>query len=169
MCAKTRRAKKRQKVQPTGSLLTIFIVIIIIAILAAAVAYFLYGTRKTEQKIIEKTTTVTKKTIPEKQKVTAKSVLEGTWVSTNDGRMLTIHGISFTLELPSVSDHEIVKGTFRITGNKATIVYAGSKDKCAESPGTYSFKISRKSVIFTVIQDKCPGRKQIFSTTWEKF
>lgn len=166
MCAKTRKMKKQR---PKSSQLSILLVFVIIAILAAAAAYFFFdiGGKKNETSV--KPSVSITKTPSENQHVLIKNPLNGTWVSTSDGRMLEIHGISFTMELPSVSTHQITKGRIHITGNTVIFVYSDSKDKCGENPGTYSFVINNGSLHFSVKHDKCPDRKQIFSATWEKF
>jgi len=166
MCAKKRKLKTQK---PKGSLFSILLVFVIIAVLAAAVTYFFFdiGGKKNETSV--KPSVSVTKTSSENQLVRTKNPLDGTWVSTSDGHMLEIHGASFTMELPSVSSHQIIKGEIHITGNTVTFVYSGSKDKCGEKPGTYSFAINNGSLHFSVKHDKCQDRKQIFSATWEKF
>lgn len=166
MCAKTRKMKKQR---PKSSLLSILLVFVIIAILAAAAAYFFFDTGGKKNETSVKPPISITKTSSKNQHVQAKNPLDGTWVSTSDGRMLEIRGISFTMELPSVSSHQIIKGKIHVTGKMVTLVYSDSKDKCGENPGTYSFVINNGNLRFSVKHDKCPGRKQIFSATWEKF
>ncbi len=168
MCAKTRKLKK-QRQRPKSSLLSILLVFVILSILAAAVAYFFFDIAGKKNETSAKSPVSTTKVSSENQHVRIKNPLDGTWVSTSDGRMLEIHGISFTMELPSVSSHQIIKGEIHITGNTVTLVYSDSKDKCGENPGIYSFVINNGNLRFSVKHDKCPGRKQIFSATWEKF
>ena len=169
MCARTRKSKKHRAQKPKGSLVTILLVFVVISILAAAIAYFFYDIGKSNSKMPAKVSTVTTKTITGNQNVRAKNILDGTWVSTTDGRMLEIHGTSFSMELPSVSEHKITKGRIHINGDIATIIYSGTKDQCTEKPGSYSFVINKGSIRFTAKHDNCPGRKQVFSTTWNKF
>ncbi len=166
MCAKTRKLKKQR---PKSSLLSILLVFVILSILAVAIACFFFDIgRKKNETSVKPSVSITK-TSSENQHVLTKNPLDGTWVNTSDGRMLEIHGISFTMELPSVSSHQIIKGKIHITGNTVTLVYSDSKDTCGENPGTYSFTINNGNLHFSVKHDKCPGRKQIFSATWEKF
>ncbi len=169
MCAKKRTSKRRsvKKQKKSHSYLIIFIVIIAIA--AAAIAYFVYGVGKTKHAFPTKPHTTITKTVHKKKTIRAKSALEGTWVSTSDGRMLEIYGNLFTLELPSVSEHKITKGKISISGNTASILFTGTNDKCSRDAGTYSFVVGKGSIRFSVKHDNCPGRKQIFSTTWERF
>lgn len=169
MCAKTRKLKTRRTKEPKDSLLTIILVLVIISIIAAAIAYFFYDFGKTKSNIPAKAPTGSTKTISENKSTPTKSILDGTWVSSTDGRMLEIHGTVFSMELPSVSEHKITKGQIYIKGNIVTIIYSGTKDKCAENPGTYSFVVNKGSILFIAKHDNCPGRKQVFSTTWEKF
>ncbi len=169
MCAKKRKPKTRRTKKPKGSLFTVLLVFVVISILAAAIAYFFYDIGKTQSNLPAKAPVGTTITVTGNKKALSKSVLDGTWVSTTDGRMLEIHGTSFSMELPSVSEHKVIKGKIHINGDIATIIYSGTKDKCAEKPGTYSFVINKGSIHFTLKHDNCPGRKQVFSTTWDKF
>ncbi len=169
MCAKTRKLRTKRAKEPKGSILTILLLFIIISILTAAIAYFFYNIGKTNSHLPAKMSIGKAKTISKNHNTLTKSILNGTWVSSNDGRMLEIRGTLFSMELPSVSKHEIIKGSIHINGDVVTIIYSGTKDKCSENPGIYSFVINREGVRFSVKHDNCPGRKQIFSTTWEKF
>ncbi len=169
MCAKTRKLKSGRRNDPKGSLFTILIVFVIISILAAAVAYFFYDVGKTRHKTEPVTPTKKPKTEVTKPVVPAENELNGTWVSSNDGRILEIHGNRFTLELPSVSDHEITHGTLAIKGRQVTLFYTGTKDQCLRQPGVYSFQLSKGKLRFIPKQDVCAGRKKIFSALWEKF
>jgi len=166
MCAKKRKLKTQR---PKGSLFSLLLVFVIISILAAAVAYFFFDIGGKKDETSAKHPVSITKTSSENQQVRTKNPLDGTWVSASDGHMLEIKGASFTMELPSVSSHQIIKGEIHVTGDTVTFVYSGSKDECGEKPGTYSFTIDNGSLRFSVKHDKCSGRKQIFSTTWEKF
>ena len=175
MCAKTRKLKtkrgKRNK-KSTGSLFSILLVFVILSVIAAAVAYFFYDIGKTKSKAPVKTPSVSIQKAETKNKtnpIRKKGVLDGSWVSTSDGRILEIHGTSFSLELPSVSNHQLTKGKITVTGNTASIVYTDTENKCAQKAGIYTFTVHKGSVLFRAKHDNCPGRKQIFSTTWDKF
>ena len=160
-----KRSNKRKKTSGGGPT-ALTLIIILITVLAAALFFFFYFGQKPQKKRTSEPAVVTpaKKPSPVPQ-----NLLDGTWVSSNDGRILEIHGDRFSLERPSVSDHEIIKGSIKISGNTATILYSGTKDKCSSRPGVYTFYKGKKSIRFSVKQDVCTGRKQIFSTTWEKF
>ena len=162
----SRKRSNTRKKTSGGGPTTLTLIIILITVLAAALFYFFYIDQKPQKKRVSEPAVVepAKKPSPATQ-----NLLDGTWVSSNDGRILEIHGDRFSLERPSVSDHEITKGTLNIRGNTATILYTGTKDKCSSRPGVYTFYKGKKSIRFSVKQDVCAGRKQIFSTTWEKF
>ena len=169
MCAKKRTSKKRSVKKPKKSHSYLIIIIVIIAVAAAAIAYFVYGVGKAKHTFPTKPHSTVAKTVRPKKTIHTKNVLEGTWVSTSDGRILEIHGNLFTLELPSVSEHKITKGKISISGKTVSILFTGTNDKCARNAGTYSFVVGKGSIRFSVKHDNCPGRKQIFSTTWERF
>ena len=161
-----KRSNKRQKTS-AGSPTTLALIIILITVLAAAMFYFFYFDQNPQKKAASEPAVVV--ATSKKPSPPVQNLLDGTWVSSNDGRILEIHGDRFTLERPSVSDHEITKGTIKISGNTASILYTGTKDKCSTRAGVYTFYKGEKSLRFSVKQDACAGRKQIFSTSWEKF
>ncbi len=163
----TRKSKTKRRKKPKVSLATVLFIFVIISIVAVAIAYFYFDIGKPKSHSANNSVKTTANTAT--KHIAAKSVLDGTWVSTTDGRMLEIHGTAFSMELPSVSEHGVTKGSITISGNVATIIYFGTRDKCAENPGTYSFIIRKGSIHFAVRHDNCPGRKLIFATTWDKF
>lgn len=166
MSTGARKRSGKKKTTAAGSPTTLTLIIILITVLALAMFYFFYFDQKPKERTTSKPALVTpaKKPAPATQ-----NFLNGTWVSSNDGRILEIHGDRFTLELPSVSDHKITKGTLRISGNTVTIRYTGARDKCSSQAGIYTLHKGEKSIRFSVKKDVCAGRKQIFSATWEKF
>ncbi len=167
MSTGVRKRSGKKKKTTAGSPTVLTLVIILVTVLALAMFYFFYF----DQKPKEKTTTSKPALVTPAKKPApvSQNFLDGTWVSSNDGRILEIHGNRFSLELPSVSDHKITKGTLRISGNTVTIRYTGTQDKCSSQAGIYTLHKEGKSIRFSVKKDVCAGRKQIFSASWEKF
>jgi len=169
MNTKTRKRVYRKKKDPNSHLTTITFIVILISVLAAAMFYFFYYANE-PAKPEKPAATKHIATPPAKKAVSSTpTFLNGTWVSRSDGRLLEIHGNRFTLELPSVSDHSITKGTIQISGNTATILYTETENQCSIHKGVYTFSISKGVLHFSVKQDICTGRKKIFSTSWDKF
>ncbi len=168
MSVKKRKTRTKRRKETGRSLSVVFIAIFIVVVLAVAVYFFFFSVEQPTSKQKETRVVRTEKTTVKPAKMVSH-MLDGSWVSSSDGRILEIHGSHFTLELPSVSDHELVRGTLQFSGNTVSVLYTNTKDKCSHTPGIYTFKKENNKVYFRVKQDLCAGRKQIFSTTWEKF
>jgi hypothetical protein len=169
MSAKTRRLKSSRQKNTKGSLFTILLVFIIFSVIAAVVAYFFYDlgyhkgyhARNTSPALMQHNASIKKTAI--------KSLLEGSWVSQTDGRMLEIHGENFTLERPSVSDHEVIKGKILLSGKKVRFLYTAPDGLCSGNPGIYSFSLQKGELHFTSIKEECKSRKRILTSVWKKF
>jgi hypothetical protein len=169
MNAKARKRKPGQK-KKQENFRTAFLWIIVILTVAVAVAAYFYYNKNPHRHETESVSTSTRVKKAESGRASkTEKELNGSWVSSADGRILEIHGHRFTLELPSVSDHEIIRGTINMSGNTVSVLYTNKKDKCAVHPGIYTLEIAKESIRFIVKNDICAGRRQIFATTWHKF
>ncbi len=97
------------------------------------------------------------------------SLLNETWISNEDGSMLTIESNNtFTLDFPGVDENKTVKGNISLDGNKITFL---TKDDSYLSPGikgTYEFKIKKGELHLILIEDKSKRRKRLFTKGWYK-
>lgn len=103
-----------------------------------------------------------------KEKPVQKTVLEGTWVSTLNGAMLTFKDNTFQVEFPSIEERPKLKGHFRVTDNTIHLVNTLSDDLCGMKEGVYSFEIKGEDLILSVQNDSCKMRKENLSTDWFK-
>ena len=97
-----------------------------------------------------------------------KTLLEGTWVSTLNGAMLSFEANHFKLEFPSVEERAMLEGHFKILNNKIHLVNTLSDDLCGMENGTYSFTIKGEDLILEAESDPCNMRKENLSTDWFK-
>ncbi len=167
--------KKTKKAKGSGSLSTVLLVILLLAVIAAVIAYYFSkkpvprAHPKTEQ--IQKRKTSEKKTQKNTTTVSSvvKTILEGTWVSQNDGAILEFHHNLFSIDLPSVDSHNYKKGDFSIKGDQITFSYTGENATCGKEKGVYTFKLSDGSLQLKAKKDACKLRKHKLVATWDRF
>ncbi|MCK9453352.1 MAG: hypothetical protein M0Q90_16765 [Bacteroidales bacterium] len=104
----------------------------------------------------------------QKDKPIQKTTLEGTWVSTLNGAMLTFKDNTFQVEFPSIEERPKLKGHFKISNNSLHLVNTLSDDLCGMKEGVYSFEIEGDDLILSVQNDSCKMRKENLSTNWFK-
>ena len=169
------RKRNTGKTKRSGDLLSILLVIVLLAVIAAITAYYL--TKKpahskksqTEQLQTKKANENRKTQSPATGNSKATTVLEGTWVSQNDGALLEFHNNTFSLDLPSVDSHSYKKGIFSINGNLITLSYSNTNNACGTQKGIYTFKLSDGSLHLKAKKDDCKFRKQKLVATWDRF
>jgi len=170
-----KRKRNTGKTKRSGDLLSILLVIILLAVIAAITAYYL--TKKPVQSKQSQTEQLHNKKANENRKTQspatgypkATTVLEGTWVSQNDGALLEFHNHTFSLDLPSVDSHSYKKGTFSIEGNMITVSYSNTNNACGRQKGIYTFRLIGGSLHLKAKKDACKFRKQKLVATWDRF
>lgn len=104
----------------------------------------------------------------QKEKPIQKTALEGTWVSTLNGAMLTFKDNTFQVEFPSIEERPKLKGHFKILANSLHLVNTLSDDLCGMKEGVYSFEIKGDDLTLSAQNDLCKMRKENLSTDWFK-
>ena len=143
-------------------------VLIILAIVSITIAYFvLYS----EDAQTESTKTVTSEQVEQKEEVRkenkdAKTALEGTWVSNYDGAMLTIKGLDFTLDQPSVDGSGQIKGTLTVDNTTVTFSNTNGIEECIGKEGTYNFSFEKDELNLKLIKDPCESRAEKMAAGW---
>ncbi|MDN5350726.1 MAG: hypothetical protein PWQ54_2122 [Bacteroidales bacterium] len=181
----TRKSKKGRKAPG------ILLVVLIIAIVALTGSYFYitHTTEKALEKVFSPITTlfslrndstkqiakeqnqeviVATKELPKKEKTVILSPLEGTWVSTLNGAMLSFEANLFKLEFPSIEKRATLEGHFKILNGKLHLVNSLSNDVCGMENGIYSFQLNGEDLILDAENDPCKMRKDNLSTDWFK-
>ena len=124
--AKTAKTKKRNKRGNHKTLIILLIVFATIAVASMVISYFITDdnpsifSQKTEQSDESK--------VEELQNI--KTLVEGTWVSNYDGAILTITGLSFTIENPGVDNRTKTSGNLAIEQNLVTFINTGGEVVC---------------------------------------
>ncbi len=94
--------------------------------------------------------------------------LDGTWVSTENGAMLTLQNETYLIDFPSVDRITPLKGHFVVKEQKITFLATGSDESCGTEPGQYSFDFLGKDLKFKTISDKCEKRSRSIGAVWFK-
>lgn len=94
--------------------------------------------------------------------------LEGTWISTANGAMMTIKGETFSIDFPSVEYALPMKGKIKV--EKETAVFTSSKpsDECGLNEGIYTYKLSNDDLFLSLKKDACRPRTTQLGTKWYK-
>lgn len=169
------RKRNPGKSKNSGDLLTILLVIVLLAVIAAITAYYLtkkpaHSKKSQTEQLQNKKANENKETQPPATgNSETTTLLEGTWVSQNDGALLEFHRHTFSLDLPSVDSHSYKKGIFSIDGNQITFSYSNINNVCGSQKGIYTFKLSNGSLHLKAKKDDCKFRKQKLVATWDRF
>lgn len=148
----SRTKSKKQK----GWIIVVLVIILIAAVSIIAGRYL--SDEKTEKPVAENTEQPTPPT------QTVKTLLEGTWVSNYDGAMLSITGLSFSLDLASVDKSVTIKGTILVKDDLVTFI--NKNGICKDIQGQYRFSLKNNDLNFTVVKDECASRKERMTTGW---
>jgi len=165
MSAKSRKKSKKK----TNSLWIFLAVIIAIAIISMTFSYFWIEQDKPEVLLLPNTEQDQKTVEPTKKQLDFATPIEGIWVSNYDGVMLTITGLTFTLESSGVDETQKIKGDLSIEENIVTFVYTSGSEVCKGPEGHYLYSIDGKDeLFFKLIKDICDGRKERMTASWFK-
>lgn len=165
MAAKKRTHRKTKK--SSNSLFLFIAIVIVLAIISMAIAYFYSANFPTgAESIVTSNTQTEQKETPLKD---VKTTLEGTWVSNYDGVILTISGLTFTIESPSVESAANISGNLSVEENIVTFVILKGSTVCANAEGHYLYTMDdRGDLFFKLIKDSCASRKERMTASWFK-
>lgn len=153
------KSKKRNKPGNYKTLILLLIVLAAIAIVSVIISYFITND---ESDILSQETEQS----DQLQQENIQTSLEGTWVSNYDGAILTITGLSFTIENPGVDDPTKTSGKLAIEQNLVTFINTGGEEVCKDIEGRYQFTFEKDEVSFKLIKDNCESRKERMTVSW---
>lgn len=176
--ARKSKSRGRSKKKKTSPILIFIFVIIALAAISMLLGYYLlqddsdkglkiFGNESNKLETItpEQPGTVLKEK-PVEEKPT---LLEGTWVSNYDGNIMTIHGLGYTLESPSVDHVTKITGRLSIEKNIITFVSQDGDELCENTEGHYLFTLQGSDeIFFKLIKDTCTKRKERMTLSWFK-
>ena len=98
--------------------------------------------------------------------VVIKSI-EGSWLSTMKGAVLTMKDFKYRIDFSGVDASQPIIGKFEVDGNK--VIFKNSQDPCKDVDGVYKVEIERGNISFTCKKDGCTKRKNTLAADWEWF
>jgi hypothetical protein len=163
-----RKSSKKNKASINLSIL--LIIIVLLAILSYALSFLFINDASDEQEImVTKPNHLSESEVP-KGDVKIITPINGVWYSTYDGAILSIDGTAFKLELPSVQESKVIKGTLSLAGKEVVFTYTENSQTCKGIPGRYHWETKgQNKIIFEIISDKCTSRTERMSALWERF
>lgn len=162
--AKATQNKKRKKTSNYKPLVIIIIVLAAIIGASMIISYFL--TKEETHIFTEEQEQVDEFKIEDLESI--KTPIEGTWVSNYDGAILTINGLTFSIDLPSVEQAVSVKGTMAVEQNLVTFNNTNGDETCRNTEGHYQFSFENDEISFKLIKDNCSSRKERMTASWFK-
>lgn len=94
--------------------------------------------------------------------------LEGTWVSSSNGAMLTFKGTAFSMDFPSVENRSPLEGTFVLNGKKIEFKSTQKDDICGQQPGKYTVSPDGNDIVIKCLSDECKRRASNLEASWFK-
>ncbi len=168
--AVSRKSKSKNKTW-LHWLLSVLVIFLVLGAIAMAAGYVYVRTtqNKKAQTLLPSAEAAQKinESKPSAGSISNLNLLEGTWVSTTTGAMLSLKGETFSLDFPSVEAEKPMSGNFGLTENKFSVVNSG-KNVCDSTKGTYSFIFKSGDLVVTVLHDECAKRKNNLQATWYK-
>lgn len=121
------------------------------------------GQHKTTTEITDK-----KEDSENKPKNNSANSIDGTWVSTANGAMLSLENETYLIDFPSVEKIKPLNGHFVVKDKNITFIATGKDEACGTEPGQYLFSFVENDLVFTLVSDKCEKRSRSISARWFK-
>lgn len=182
--ANTRSRSKKSK-SLLNSILLLLVVLLSLAAIAFAASYvYLRSTDKSKVETVTENTETDEKSEAaftekseaeilasdaEKTKTNSlsqPSLLQGTWVSTENGTMFTVENSSFTIDFPSVEAMKPMKGKIKVSKNSFVVLNNNEGAFCTKIEGNYSFEFKGEDLIIKLRNDECSQRANQLNASW---
>lgn len=177
-----RRPASRRRAKPKSAgkgilrlLLQVLVVLLSLALIAFAASYVYL--RKQANNDVQKDATAAVQNNPStalvaetEEHLTQKaqiSVLEGTWVSVDNGTMLSFAAENYSIDFPSVEAGKPIKGTFTVKGKRLNMLSSDAPG-CEAIQGNYTFTIEGEDLQIFLKEDACTKRSNALVSNWFK-
>jgi len=169
----SRRGRSKTRQPALKGFLVVLVVILSLSIIAFTATHIYVRMNKPAKKIIpaelpapQPTDTNVSGALPEaepqKPEVSGKLVHEprlmGTWVSNSSSSMITFDESGYTLEMPSVEESQLIKGSFSITDGVISLKTAEGPKACTNSTGRYTYTLKGDDLTLRLQSDACKLR-----------
>lgn len=92
-------------------------------------------------------------------------IIEGCWMSTTGGAVLTMKGKEYRIDFMGVDIGEPITGTYTIENE--TIIFTNAKEPLKGEKGVYDVKFENNEISFKCKNDNLTKRKATLVTEWE--
>jgi len=193
----TKKPASKRRGKGMGLLPRLIIALLVLAMLSLAAGYFILKWKRdkspgiAEISLVQETEDNNAGNISEKGKTNGNQVnpsesknnkaekkhttnekpdpaLQGTWVSTMNGAMMTIAGETFALDFPSIEFKKPVKGVLKAVKASFTITDTEGDQGCGNQEGVYLYSIKGEELTIIRKKDNCSKRASTLDATWFK-
>ena len=170
------RRRKTKKQQPALKGFLLLLVVLISLTIIAFAATFVYVRLNKPSKMsvsVEQAAPVVPDTIaaeaspapvtgPQKVEQVKKQEYEpalmGTWVSNSSSAMITFEGNRYTLDMPSVEETQVIKGSFSIESGVIILKTGEGPKSCSNATGRYTYQLKGDDLTLRMQSDACKIR-----------
>ncbi len=169
----SRRGRSKAHQPALKGILVVLVVIISLSIIAFTATHIYVRMNKPaktiiplEQSVNQPADTIVSEAQPEseaqKPEGTGKLVHEprlmGTWVSNSSSSMTTFDGSGYTLEMPTVEESQLIKGSFSIIDGVIILKTTEGPKPCSNSTGRYTYTLKGDDLTLRLQSDGCKLR-----------
>ncbi|MCQ2322649.1 MAG: hypothetical protein MJZ47_03405 [Bacteroidales bacterium] len=177
----SKKKKSTSKKKQSGNIFTKILIIIFVVVFVGFIAFKYFPknnsnkNQKTETQLVKEENKQTPKDSvikPEKKPVTrpieksavAKSI-EGCWMSTTGGAVLTMKDFEYRIDFMGVDSGKPIIGTYFVENDIVT--FSNKQDPCKDTAGAYEVNFDKHEISFKCKNDDCTKRKSTLVTDWE--
>lgn len=177
----SKKKKSSSKKKTSGNVFTKVLIIVIAVVLVGFFAFRfipknkLNKNQKAETQLVKeetkktpKDTTSMPKEKPEPKPINKSSVaksIEGCWMSTTGGAVLTMKNFEYRIDFMGVDIGKPIVGTYLVEENIVT--FSNRQDPCKDEKGVYEVDFNKQEISFRCKNDDCTKRKSTLTTDWE--
>jgi len=171
---KAKKSKSNQKKKSSGNIFTKIIVIVFALILIGFIAFsyvpkISFNKKQTQNaSLVKKEKKVVKEETPNdvpEQKTVVERSIEGCWMSTTGGAVLTMKNFEYRIDFMGVDSGKPHIGSYSV--DNETITFINGQEPCKGEKGVYKVEFDKKEISFECESDGCTKRKATLVTDWE--
>lgn len=177
----SKKKKSSSKKTQSGNVFTKILIIVFVAVFVGFIAFKYFPkinstkSQKSETQLVKEERKQSPKDSivkPEKKpsaesivKSTVARSIEGCWMSTTGGAVLTMKDFKYRIDFMGVDSGKPLVGTYLVEDNIVT--FSNRNEPCKEEKGIYEVDFNKHEISFRCKDDDCTKRKSTLVTDWE--
>lgn len=177
----SKKKKNSSKKTQSGNIFTKILIIVFAVVLIGFIAFSYLPKinfskkEKIENQLVKKETKQTPEDSiikPEKKpaaqpiiKSTVARSIEGCWMSTTGGAVLTMKDFEYRIDFMGVDSGKPIVGTYLVEDN--TVTFSNKREPCKDEKGIYEVDFNKHEISFRCKDDGCTKRRSTLVTDWE--